>query len=184
MGPNNHILWLICGGAALALHAGAAALFFGENSEAESSQATGQKGVLVELTFEGAAAGGRSQVGNVDEKTAAVIPKAENALPKKSRQKPLKEIAPKTVRVKNVLASKPAPLKPQRVKAEPVSPPSQAPAEQQPTNSAAVSNDVGLDQGAEVEAVTNSIGGAGGFNKAAAGKKGGGKAAQFGGMGG
>ncbi len=183
MEPKNHILWLICGGVALALHAGAAALFYGESNRSDSSKAVGQKGVLVELTFEGAAAGGRSQVGNVEEKTAAVASKVENVQPKKAQQESPKKAEPKAAPVKNMPVKKP-PSKFQPTKTEAVSSAPLAPAEQQPADSVAANNNVGLDQGAEVEAVTHSVGGAGGKNAAALGTRGEGNVAQSGGAGG
>ena len=184
MEPKNHILWLICGGAALALHAGAAALFYGESNRSDQWQPAGQKGVFVELTFEGAAAGGRSQVGNVDGKTSVMPPKVvENTLPKKTTQEQPKKEASKAVAEQKL--SKQRPPKPKLAPVETAaSPPLLTPADQRLLESAAASNDAGSDQGTDVASATNSIGGAGGENAVALGTKGDGNAAQSGGVGG
>lgn len=188
----NHSLWLVCGGAALAIHAGAAALFYAGNSE--DPVPLGQKGVLVELAFEGAASGGRAQTGNVKEQTNAQAEKVEAAPPKKAEQ--ARPFEPKPADVK------PEPEKPQPEypKPEPITPPEPEPTPRDDVpatpaaepveqlvndvTSTSIANEVGTEDGANTEAVTNSIGGAGGKNAAAKGNKGDGNAAQSGGSGG
>lgn len=188
MGPKNHILWLLCGGAALALHAGAAALFY--DGSTQETEPVGQKGVLVELAFEGAAAGGRAQSGNVKEETSGQAEKVDATLPKKTELTLPEDITPDV---------KPAEPQVEAVEAQQVKevahkseliedvvpePTEVAKATVTADARAVIANSVGAEDGAHVEAVTNSVGGAGGANAAATGTKGDGNAVQSGGHGG
>lgn len=210
---DNRLLWSLSATIALAVHAGAIVYYANTSLDAPSPPPVGQKGVLVELAFEGAAAGGISQAGNTQEisehqlmpdqaapkKTTAHKPQEEKQsepepLPERPIETPhepeLAEEVPKEPEQAEVPveAEETPPEEEETVDDPDIVEPKTAPAQKTATPSLqqaeAIHNLVGEESGEAIPAVTNSIGGAGGSNAEAKGNEGDGSAAQSGGMGG
>ncbi len=211
---NNRLLWSLSATIALAVHAGAIVYYANTSFGDPTSPPVGQKGVLVELAFEGAAAGGISQAGNTQEISEHQQMLDQTAPKKTTAQKPREERQPEPL---EPLPEQPieTPQEPERAEEVPKEPeqaevpveaeetpseeeetvedpdivePKTAPAQKTTTPSPqpaeAIHNLVGEERGNAIPAVTNSVGGAGGSNAEAKGSEGDGSAAQSGGMGG
>lgn len=172
------MLWLLCGGTALAIHAGAAALFFAGNKQRDSVP-VGQKGVVVELSFEGAVAGGLAQAGNVSVQTEAPAQPVKEAAARKNEKVASVEV--------------PALEKPEQAEPQPLPKPEKEAAPDKAVQPAPaliddeilpVTEGEGVQDRVKVEEVANSVSGAGGTNMAASGIKDKGNGAQSGGLGG
>lgn len=168
MKRNKLFLWGTCMSTAIATHVAAVYILFGDNAT-NTPHKIGQKGVILELSFEGRAQGGHAQKGNVQE-IVENKPQKPQKKPQKKPTKPQEKPPEKTQVKKNIPEKKNVVTK--KIPEPAVAPPEPQKEHQEETPAPPPPN------------MTNSLAGAGGTKFHAKGNKGDGNAAQSGGDGG